>query len=106
VSLDQQDAPVELEVPSGHNCIVFVRSGELRVGVAGKEEFVAPQGVALMDRAGTTLRLVAAQASTKVMILAGQPLDEPIANQGPFVMNTREEITQANRDFRSGLMGK
>jgi len=106
VHLDVPDAPVELEVPNGHNCIVFVRSGELRVGGAGEERLVAPQGVALMERDGTTLRLVAAAPNTKLMILGGKPLNEPIAAQGPFVMNTRDEIMQANKDFRAGLMGK
>jgi redox-sensitive bicupin YhaK (pirin superfamily) len=39
----------------------------------------------------------------KVLLIAGQPLNEPIAQHGPFVMNTREELIQAVDDFRSGL---
>jgi redox-sensitive bicupin YhaK (pirin superfamily) len=38
-------------------------------------------------------------------LIAGQPLHEPIAQYGPFVMNTREELVQAVDDFRAGLMG-
>ena len=39
------------------------------------------------------------------MVLGGEPIDEPIAARGPFVMNTQEEIMQANMDFMSGKMG-
>jgi redox-sensitive bicupin YhaK (pirin superfamily) len=59
-----------------------------------------------MKREGTTIRLFATSPDTKVLILAGAPLNEPIAAQGPFVMNTFDEIRQANADFRSGKMGR
>ena len=51
---------------------------------------------------GVVLR---AQANTRAILIAGQPLNEPIAQYGPFVMNTREELVQAVDDFRAGLMG-
>ena len=46
-----------------------------------------------------------AQANTRAIVIAGKPLHEPIAQYGPFVMNTREELVQAVDDFRAGLMG-
>jgi redox-sensitive bicupin YhaK (pirin superfamily) len=52
------------------------------------------------------LRLCATENNTEVLLLAGEPIDEPIAARGPFVMNTREEIVQANKDFMNGLMGR
>jgi len=59
-----------------------------------------------MHRDGTTLRLSADEADTQLLLLGGEPIDEPIAAQGPFVMNTYDEIHQANVDFRSGKMGR
>ena len=106
IQLPTQGAPVELEVPSGHNMIVFVRRGGVLVGAAGREQKVGAQGVALMEREGTTLRLSATQADTQLLLLGGEPIDEPIAARGPFVMNTEQEIMQANRDFQSGKMGR
>jgi redox-sensitive bicupin YhaK (pirin superfamily) len=106
VHLPTAGAPVELEVPDGHNLIVFVRQGALRVGASGVERDVEAQGVALMERAGTTLRLAAKEADTRLLLLGGEPIDEPIAARGPFVMNTDAEIIQANRDFQSGRMGQ
>lgn len=106
ILLPKPGTPVELEVPEGHNVVVFVRRGKVSVGSAGHEQRVGPQGVALMHRDGTTLRLSADEADTQLLLLGGEPIDEPIAAQGPFVMNTYDEIHQANVDFRSGKMGR
>jgi redox-sensitive bicupin YhaK (pirin superfamily) len=59
------------------------------------------QDVAIMERSGTKLVISAAEPS-KVLVLAGEPIDEPIAARGPFVMNTMDEIIQANEDYHSG----
>jgi len=95
-----------LSVPEGHNCIVFVRRGAISVGAAGQERSVGPQCVALMQRSGTDIRIVASVDGTQVLLLGGEPLDEPIVAQGPFVMNTRLEIEQAIADYSAGRMGR
>jgi redox-sensitive bicupin YhaK (pirin superfamily) len=56
----------------------------------------------LLSREGTQIDLHA-DAETSFLILTGEPIDEPIAGHGPFVMNTREEIVQAFEDFNNGL---
>ena len=94
----------EIPVPEGHNAVVFVRRGAITVGEEQKP--VEQQGVALMHRGGNALRLSAAEANTEILLLGGEPIDEPIAARGPFVMNTHEEIMQANHDFMNGKMGR
>ena len=106
LQLPHAGRPVQLRVPDGHNTIIFVRKGAIAVGPEGTEQEVGAQGVALMNREGTAVRLVAKAAETQVLLLGGQPIDEPIEAQGPFVMNTRAEIVQANSDFRAGKMGR
>jgi hypothetical protein len=84
--------------------MVFVRRGGIKVGETQKQ--VEQQGVALMHIGGNVLRLSATEENTEVLVLAGEPIDEPIAARGPFVMNTQEEILKANKDFQNGLMGQ
>jgi len=107
VSLPVAEKPVLLRVPEGHNAIIFVRKGSIALGPSeAEQQHVGAQGVALLQREGTAIRLLAKQPDTQVILLGGQPLDEPIEAQGPFVMNTRQEIMQANADYRSGKMGR
>ena len=51
-------------------------------------------------------RGTAKQPETQVLLLGGKPLDEPIAAEGPFVMNSRSEIMQARMDYQNGKMGR
>jgi redox-sensitive bicupin YhaK (pirin superfamily) len=60
--------------------------------------------MAILSNGGDSV-VLHAQANTRVIVIAGRPLHEPIAQYGPFVMNTREELAQAVDDFRAGLMG-
>ena len=66
---------------------------------------VASGRVGVFDRAGETLR-IAADSNLEALVLAGEPLDEPIVGSGPFVMNTEGEIRQAMLDDQSGKMGR
>ncbi|MFM8738027.1 MAG: pirin-like C-terminal cupin domain-containing protein, partial [Betaproteobacteria bacterium] len=49
--------------------------------------------------------LVAGHAGARLLLIAGQPLKEPIAQYGPFVMNTRDELMQAVQDYQAGRLG-
>lgn len=63
-------------------------------------------GVCVLGRQGHGVRLHAKGTEAAILVLSGEPIDEPIAAQGPFVMNTRAEIEQVIVDFRSGRMGR
>jgi len=86
-------------LPSSHNAFVYVYRGGIGIG----DVDVPLQRMAILrnepDSDGVVLR---ARAASRVLLIAGKPLGEPIAQHGPFVMNTNEEIFQAVRDYQSG----
>ena len=97
---------VQFEQPlsTSHNAFVYVYRGSLEV-IQNNNATVVPikrMAVLTNDGDGVVLR---AQANTRAILFAGTPLNEPIAQYGPFVMNSREELVQAVDDFRAGLMG-
>jgi len=91
---------VELPVPDGQTTLLAVRRG--RVTVDGQS--VGGGEVAQWERDGDSIKLEVAEDAA-ALFLAGEPIGEPIAAQGPFVMNTTAEIRQAIADFQSGRMG-
>lgn len=104
ILINKTGAHFDLEIPAGHNTIVFVRKGAVLIGES--ESAVGPQGVAMLNMDGTRLRLQATELDTQVLLLSGEPIDEPIAARGPFVMNTQAELRQANTDFYNGILGR
>jgi len=94
------------DIPAGHNALVYLISGDARLGVEHKP---VREGQMAMLGDGDQIRLAVANeagAPADLLLLAGVPLNEPVARYGPFVMNTREEIEQAFRDYQSGRMGR
>ncbi|WP_448694149.1 pirin family protein [Pseudomonas rhizophila] len=90
-----------LDVHEGHNTALVVLRGTVQVN--GRERVEAGQ-LALFDRAGEQLHLHANHDAV-VLLLSGEPIDEPIVGHGPFVMNSEQEIHQAFNDFHSGRFG-
>jgi redox-sensitive bicupin YhaK (pirin superfamily) len=83
-----------------HNAFVYVYRGSVRVG---DSEVPAGRMALLANSAASDgVRLQAVNGEAKALLIAGKPLNEPIAQYGPFVMNTHEEIFQAVEDFRNG----
>ena len=89
-------------LPSSFNTLVFALEGKLSVGDEAKE--LEPGYAAVMEKSDTVIRLVGAPG-TRALVLGGEPIDEPVAAYGPFVMNTRAQIMEAMRDYQSGQMG-
>ncbi len=85
----------------GHTSLLLVQHGAVTVN--GKDNIAAGELVVL-DRQGTGITL-RAETPARALILAGEPLSEPVEGQGPFVMNTREQIFEAISDYQAGKMG-
>ena len=97
-----RDASLQLDLPEGHNAAIVVLTGHITVGgtqPAGEAEVV----LLGRDGAGTTID---ADGDSMVLVLTGEPIDEPIVGYGPFVMNSEAEIRQAVDDFNSGQFGR
>jgi redox-sensitive bicupin YhaK (pirin superfamily) len=93
---------VELPLPNGHTTTFLVLSGEVTVN-GGQ---TAREGdLVIFERNGDSIT-VSAKSDTKLLVMAGEPIAEPIVGQGPFVMNSRAEIQQAFEDFQLGKMGE
>jgi hypothetical protein len=97
-------ASFEQAIPRGHTTVAWVFRGR---GTAGAENRPVRSGELLVwSDDGDTVRMGATDAVVELLLLAGQPIGEPVARYGPFVMNTEEEIVQAVRDYREGRMGR
>lgn len=89
-----------ITVPTDYALMVYVLGGQAHLN----GEAIERGQVVLLNTDGDTIRL-STTALAKVLILAGEPIREPLAVYGPFVMNTREEILAAFDDFQNGKMG-
>ena len=99
-------ADVTLRLPAEQHGYAYVFQGSARLG-DDAEEVHAGQLAVL--GAGNAVRLscsAAAAEPARLLLLAGVPLNEPVARYGPFVMNTEEELRQAINDFRAGRFGE
>jgi len=91
----------ELELPEGHTSLAVAQSGEVQINGTTAEAVE----VAELDRVGRKLHLEA-KTPSRLLILTGEPIAEPIVGRGPFVMNFHEELTQAIKDYQAGRMGR
>lgn len=92
---------VVLDVPEGHTLSVLVLAGVVQID---GREIVREAQMAVLGREGGAIR-IEANSDAKILVLTGEPIDEPVASHGPFVMNSEAEIRQAFDDFRSGRFG-
>jgi redox-sensitive bicupin YhaK (pirin superfamily) len=100
-------AVLDLEIPTTHNAFVFVHEGSVAVGPVDGATTVPAGTMAILgnEEAAGGVRLRAdGSAPAGVLVVAGRPLREPIAQMGPFVMNSEAELRQAVHDFRSGAL--
>ncbi|MEL6651562.1 MAG: pirin family protein [Bacteroidota bacterium] len=96
-----QGADTALSLPEGFSTGVYVVRG--KVAFNGGES-ISAGFMALFDPQGEQIS-IQAEADSILLVLNGEPIDEPVVSYGPFVMNTEEEIREAYREFRKGKMG-
>ncbi len=96
-------ASVTVPVKAGHNAFLYVFEGSVEVGPADATRTVATHHAGMLSD-GDEVTLTGGPAAGRLLLLAGRPLREPVVQWGPFVMNTREEIEQAIRDYQSGRL--
>ena len=96
-------ASVTLPMTPGHNAFVYVFEGSVEVGPKNAARAVATHQAGVLTD-GEEVTLTGGAEGGRVLLLAGRPLREPVVQWGPFVMNTRDEIEQAIRDYQSGRL--
>ena len=93
-------------LPAGHAAFLYVFEGAVRVGADSEASTVKAQELGVLSEGGEVqiegLSAASAGSGARAILVAGRPLREPVARYGPFVMNTKEELMQAFKDFQSG----
>ena len=96
-----RDGKAHFRFPANYSTVLLVIEGSITIN--GTEE-ADTDHLALMANDGEAFEIKAGEDAV-VLILSGEPINEPIAAQGPFVMNTKEELMQAFADFKNGKFG-
>jgi redox-sensitive bicupin YhaK (pirin superfamily) len=94
-------AQILVPVTRGHNTFLYVYEGEARVGPQDSAQTLPYRAAGILSD-GERVRIEGGARGAQLLLLAARPLNEPVVQYGPFVMNTRQEIEQAVEDYRSG----
>ena len=97
----EPNASYTAALPPTHNAFAYAYQGDAKVGAAGTA--IARGELALLTQ-GATLPVTAGPGGARLIVVAGRPLNEPVARYGPFVMNTPDEIRQAFADYQAGRL--
>jgi quercetin 2,3-dioxygenase len=101
VRLSASSGEVTLTLPASHVSILVLLRGSASIAA---ERLEGPAQMALLGLEGSSVAM-RAHADSVLLVLSGEPIGEPVASQGPFVMNTQAELRQAIEDYRHGRMG-
>ena len=94
---------MEVSLPVSHESCLYVLDGE--VIIQGSERLLKNENqIAVFNKDGKTIRFESTKSS-KFLVLSGDPINEKVAQYGPYVMNTQTELLEAMRDYQQGKMG-
>lgn len=92
-------------LPTGYNALVYPYEGSLAIAYNDAiTSVLAAHQAGILSKSGEGVEVRAGSNGARFLLLAGRPLNEPVVQQGPFVMNTQEELQQAVRDYQSGKL--
>ena len=92
-------------VPNDYNAFAYVYEGSVKVGAGDGAKPLGTHAAGLLSRGGS-VEIAAGDKGAQFLLFAGRPLNEPIVQHGPFVMNTADEIRRAIADYQSGSFGR
>lgn len=95
----QKATTFEEKLPVEYNVFIYVIRGTVNVG--GSKDNVGTHGSCMVLGPGESVK-VTSEGKARFVVLGGKPLNEPVVQHGPFVMNTREQIMQAFQDYSAG----
>jgi len=98
-----EGSAADLDLPEGHNSAIVLLRGSVLLN--GGKALEGEARLAMLSPSGRTVSLKAQQRSI-LLVLDGEPIQEPVASYGPFVMNTQAELRQAIEDYQAGKMGR
>jgi redox-sensitive bicupin YhaK (pirin superfamily) len=96
-------APLRYPIDDGYSAFVYLYEGALAVGAAGDARALPTRCAGVLS-AGDEIVVAADGGPARFLLIAGRPIREPVVQYGPFVMNTRDEIEQAVRDYQNGVL--
>ncbi|ANW96534.1 nuclease PIN [Wenyingzhuangia fucanilytica] len=99
----KQGAETFIEIPSSHQSLVYLIKGEVEINNSQSLKY-GEDAMVVFDQDGDGFQ-IKAKESSKLLVLSGEPIDEPVVMEGPFVMNSRRETYQAFIDYQEGKMG-